>query len=322
MVGTDSERDKDRSQTASSVTISLRPYGFETGNTRSGFWSSYRDIAHHAHPQPGIAGQGLSPAEFEERIRESFPYELSNRFRKFLESYHSRSIAGRLSDRQVDAIRGMEMHVADISYGSIEIKTVIDNLDQIISAFGLSVDIVTAILMATSPEALNAVLGIPGMEWSVAISAMSIPGTAPQPSPSSNNPSRTPASTSSTESPGPLSRFTSPTFVWKLLNALWVLPILVSLLVLTLAYREMNRITELHDADRSKVLAEEIARVAARSDHFDQQQTILLQRYETLSRENTEVLKVLIQRSGGCCKSYDCDCKNGNDRGQKPADSK
>jgi hypothetical protein len=354
MAGIDSETDESRAEIAASVTIKLRLIGFETGNTLTGFWSYFREIARYARRE--AEARDTSPEEFEQQIRDNFPYELKKRFQNFVEGYHNQTYAGRLSDRQYNALRKMEISVAEISYGSIEIKTIIDNLDEVIRAFGLTVDIVTAALMLTSPDALNAVLDTPSLEWAAAIPAMSIPSSVPQPTPSPN-PSPMPTDTGNTQSPGALSRFSSPTFVWKLLNAMWVLPILVALTVLVLAYREMNRITELHDTDRSKLLADEIGRVAARSDRFseqhalllqrqenvlkettetlktilsdevkrvaarsdyyDQQQVLLLQRYESLSKETSEIIKTLIQQPDSCCKACDCGCNKPKDPCQK-----
>jgi hypothetical protein len=62
------------------------------------------------------------------------------------------------------------------------------------------------------------------------------------------------------------------------------------------------------------LLTDEIKRAGARSEYFDQQQVLLLQRYENLSRESTEIVKALIQKSDGCCKPSGCGCKGGKDR--------
>ncbi|MBH5372194.1 hypothetical protein [Bradyrhizobium glycinis] len=70
------------------------------------------------------------------------------------------------------------------------------------------------------------------------------------------------------------------------------------------------------------ILANEVKRVAARSDYYDQQQVLLLQRYENLSKENSEIIKALIQQPEGCCRGCECDCKKPKDPCQKTNGSK
>jgi len=44
------------------------------------------------------------------------------------------------------------------------------------------------------------------------------------------------------------------------------------------------------------VLSDELKRVAARLDYLDQQQVLLLQRYENISKESYETIKALVQK--------------------------
>ncbi|WP_298872761.1 hypothetical protein [uncultured Bradyrhizobium sp.] len=312
------------------------------------FWNNYmREIS-----RDSSISRDRTPDQLERQVKDIFPLRLAERFKDSLRQAYPASRAKDESTirRRERALEGIKFSVGEIWYSSINIETLIDHADELIDAFGMTVDAFTAVLSSCAPGALYDVLGDNHrLSWQVEIPDRNLPDDAPD-----------------DEAKGPLGRwfgrFSSPTFVWRLLNALWILPILVSLTVLILAYREMNRITELHDADRAKLLSDEIARVAARSDrfderqdrllqrhenalkdtteairtilsdeikrvaarsdYFDQQQAVLLQRYENQSRETTEILKTLIQKSDACCKSCDGDSRKPKDRCRKSLDAK
>lgn len=243
--------------------------------------------------------------------------------------------------------------------GSITAQStsIIENLDKIIDAFGLTVETIIAILNANAPSALNEALGA-NLVWAVTIQPIDIQNNPAQPVPPQGIPTATAADPAAANTI--IARLQQELRDWKRLNALWIVPIAVTLFVLWTAYREMNRITELHEANIEKVLSDEIARAAARSDrfdeqhttmlqrqetalkesadairavlvdeikhaasrsdYFDQQQVLLLQRYENLSKDSSEAIKALVQKTDACCKPADCDKLK--DRCQKAKDSK
>ena len=331
-----------KSGPTSFITIRAEPIQFSrspvTGDMKEDFWRDYRQHIKNVLPNKSSDVEALSSYALEQRIQSSFPDQLRKKFREVL-----RGTRPSLDTKQQSALLAVEFRVERITYGSIEIKTIIENLDQIIVAFGLTADIVTTLLAVSGPDALNAALGFTGVAWDVDVSSANI---------------LAPANGSNNER-GIGKYLTDPGVVWRVLNALWILPILVSLVVLVLAYREMVRITELRDNVHSGVIAKEIdradalyerfekkheslleseanilrrsadairtiledqiKRTAARSDYFDQQHVALLRRYENISKESSETIKTLIQQPAGCC---DCNCKKPKDRCQKSASSK
>ena len=341
MAGDESVQES-RRDPAPSVTLRAEPAEFSksatTGDAKENFWQDYRQHVKNVLPNRSPDIENLAAYILEERIRGSFPSKLREKFREALRKRSS------LNAKQESALQAVEFRVERIAYGSIEVKTIIENLDQVIVAFGLTADIVTTLLAANAPDALNAALGYPGIAWNIDVLAANIPASA---------------NGNSNLEKGIGKYLTDPTVVWRVLNALWILPIVVSLVVLILAYREMVRITELRDTVQSGVIANETARAnalyerferkhelllesqsnilrgsadairtiledqikrtAARSDYFDQQHVALLQRYENLSNESRDVIKTLIQKPNSCC---DCDCTKPRDRCQKSANSK
>jgi hypothetical protein len=331
-----------KSGPTTSVTIRAEPVQFPrsavTGDMKEDFWRDYRQHIKNVFPNKSSDVEALPSYTLDQRIRSNFADQLRRKFREVL-----RGTRPSLNAKQESALLAVEFRVENVTYGSIEIKTIIENLDQIIVAFGLTADIVTTLLAASGPDALNAALGFSGVAWDVNVSAANIPAPG-----NGNN-----------QEKGIGKYFTDPKVVWRVLNALWILPILVSLVVLVLAYREMVRITELRDKVHSEAIAHEIGRAnalyerfekkhellleseanifrrsadairtiledqikrtAARSDYFDQQHVALLQRYENISKESSDTIKTLIQQPDSCC---DCNCKKPQDRCQKSANSK
>jgi hypothetical protein len=313
------------------------------GSTRDAFWSGFRSARHVPDP--------FSPTdeELEHRVKQLFPQHLQKRFETFLrKSYPPGTSDPATEAKRQSALAAVRFSVADITYGSIDIKTVIENLDQILDAFALTAAMVTTILSANAPGALSDAIAYEGIAWDVELSNVNIQAPPPQqPAQPGSRMSRL------------FTAISSPLFLWQVLNALWILPIVVSLLVLIFAYREFNRITEARDTIRSNmisdeigradalykrfdekhaqllqaqekmlkessdairaILSQEIERTAARSSFFDQQQGLLLQRYENLFKENSEIIKALIQKPDSCCVP---DCKKPKDRCQKSSDSK
>jgi hypothetical protein len=355
-----SEREVARPETAglSTITISLASRSAEDllspaeqiKEKRDQFWLSFQRYIERRAIQSLVPTHDPSEAEYQLRFR--FPDTLRHRFESFLRTAYS--VANKEAepeDKRFRVLRSLKFYVGDIRYGSIEIQTIIEHLDQVIEVFGITAEIATAILSASAPGALNDALGIEGIGWNATVLDANIQ--------TPTRPAAVPAGQGAT---GLLGRLFNPAFAWKLLNALWILPIVVSLLVLIAAYREMDRINGARDRAMSRVftdevnrvaarsdrfdeqhaallqrhenvlkdttevirtiLADEVKRVAARSDYFDQQQSLLLRRYESLSKESTEVIKALLQKPDACCKSCDCDCKKPKDRCQKSGDSK
>jgi hypothetical protein len=357
MAGVDSETESGRSQkeAMSFIIIRARP-NFGDSSNRVEFWEQYRGFISRLYPDRRLPE---APDYFEDRIRSAFPDQLGYRFRSFLsEAYPLGAADPETITKRRRAFEAVRFSVEDIWYGSIDIKTAIEHLDQIIDAFGMTVDMVTAILSVNAPGALNSALGFEGLEWAITFPVVDIRSPPPRP-----------AGVESEGARGLLSRFSGPAFAWKLLNALWILPIVVALFVLITTYQEMNRRISSYDKDLLKVQTDEIARVGARSDRFDeqhalmlqrqenilkestdsirsiladevkragvradyldQQQVLLLQRYENLSKENSEIIKALIQKPDSCCKPCSCGCRGEKDRSkdtegkcQNSADSK
>jgi hypothetical protein len=67
-----------------------------------------------------------------------------------------------------------------------------------------------------------------------------------------------------------------------------------------LGFVAINHRNESTDSIRT-ILADEIKRAAARAEYFDQQQGILLQRHESLSKESSDVIKTLVQKPVSGC---------------------
>lgn len=350
---TETEPKRSPREAMPSIVIRAELVGFK-GQSKQQFWENYR--AHLTY----IYGAGTPvPADvdqFDSKVRNAFAANLQDRFLSFLqEAYPPGTTDSATETKRRRARQAVRFSVADVWYGSIDIMTVLEHFDQIIDAFSISVDLVTAILSLNAPGALNAALGHEGVEWQVTVPVVDIGN------PSSPPPPQQPTDVPSKGLAGLLARLTNPAFAWKLLNALYIVPIAIALFVFISTYREMKDRISAYDTDLLKVKTDEIARASARSDnfdkqhelslqrqenilkegtdsiravltdeikrasaraeYFDQQQAVLLQRYESLSRENTEIIKTLIQKSDACCKPC-CDCKNAKDRCQKSSDSK
>jgi hypothetical protein len=174
MAGDDPETDSSqpRKEVRSLVTISASPLSFPDRSEKKAFWKEYREYIHNIVPEP----RSESDDEFEQLIRDHFPKELEKGFRSFLSKARRAGTADpQIETKRRRALDALKFSVGNISYGTIDIETIIEHLDQIIDAFSLTVEIVTAVLTTSAPGALDAALGFDGPPWAIAIPVVSIP---------------------------------------------------------------------------------------------------------------------------------------------------
>jgi hypothetical protein len=244
------------------------------GHNADAFWNDFHSYIGPRDQQPSID-------RLEDQVRRGFASSLQGRFERFLGSYPSANYEPEVKRRIAREM--IKFSVSHIGYGSIDITTVIEHLDGVVDAFGLTLDTVTAILSANAPGALNDALGV-NLSWDVTVQPPNIQGPPQQ----ATEPQ---AATERQRASGLFARFSGEAFMWKLLNALYIVPIIIALFVLISTYREMNERIASYDRDLLKVKTDEIARTAARSDRFDEQYVSLLQRHEAALKENADAIR-------------------------------
>jgi len=173
---TQESRTQERTQEAAQATVEstfiIRAYAFQSGSNPDAFWNAVRGYIQ-------LGDQELSIDFLEGQVRTNFPHFLHVQFNRFLESYPTSANFETEIKRRL-ARETIKFSVSRIGYGSIDITTVIEHLDWVIDAFGLTLDTVTAILSANAPGALNNALGINNLNWGVTVHLPNIQGPPQQ----------------------------------------------------------------------------------------------------------------------------------------------
>jgi len=321
------------------------------GQSSDDFWFTVHYYVTGKHPdkvQP-------STASYEKAVKGFFPGILQEEFKNFLRAFPKASPETNIKrEASIDRIK---FSVLSIGYGSLDIMMLADNVDKLSVPFGITLDVVTAMLAASAPGALNSAMDYLYNEtlklpWEVKAEAISERG------PSQGEAPQAPAS----ERRGFLALISSEAFQLRMLNALYIVPILATLYVFVSTSWEMHGRIASYDkdllavktdeiaraAERTKLLdaqekdrrdrlemiykenadairgllSDELKRAAARSDYFDQQQALLLQRYENLSKDSSETIKALAQKAGTSSKPSTGEDKPAKDAPPKSLDSK
>jgi hypothetical protein len=294
--------------------------------------------------------------DFENLIRQKFPGALEERFKSALtQAYPPGTADPNLEARRRRALAALAFRLkGEISYGTIGIPTVAEHLDDIFDAFTLTVGVVTTILNWCAPGALNDALGIEEPQWGA--ESLVIPGRpVGQPQrglrglfASLRNQTFVYGLLNSL--------WFLPVAVALFLMYVMVLTYhemngridSYDKGLLEVRTDEIKRLSDRsarfdqqeasllqrqqalleqeasfrqalfkESSDWAKALLnEELQRAIERSDYFDKQRALLLQRYENMSKEEAETLRTLIQQSS-CCKPSNCDPKGEKSRPKK-----
>jgi hypothetical protein len=301
------------------------------GSGPDAFWDAFHDF-----PKPGNRTDKVQPstASLEKAVRAAFPAFLAGSFKDFLRAFPKSSDETNLKRHRV--IDSLRFSVSSIGYGSLDILTVVENLDKVSEPFGIAFDAITAVLAASAPGALN--LSLSHLYEQPLRLPWEIEGEAVGDRGPSTPPQGTAPEGPAAERRGFWALVSSNDFALRLVNALYIIPILTALYVFISANVEMNKriasydhdllavktdeiaraaartsLLDAQEKDRRErletiykenadairgILSDELKRAAARSDYFDQQQVLLLQRYENLSKDSSETIKALVQKSG------------------------